>query len=374
VPPTPTPPGERAENLDVLRGLALFGVLLENMQHFVSPSYDEWSFGPQGDGLDRAVFWGIRLLCDQKVYMLFALLLGTGVGLQLRRAHDTSEPFTPLHVWRMSILALIGLAHSLVWDGDILFTYALLGLLLLPFVHSSERVLRRLAIAALLLPAAALAASGSAAALSGAGPGFDATVGELSYPVRQSCFAFAMLALGLGLGRERRFAAPGSLLAAARPAFLPSLVLALAAHAVAVAVMARWRGSILSAPGLVFELALAVGASALVFVYVVAALRWLELPAWRARLRPIAAVGRATLSNYLLQSLIGVGILRHTGLGPLGPVTPPAGVALTVVIFALQAVASRWWLARFQFGPAEWVWRSATYGELLPLRRLSPPA
>ena len=79
-------------------------------------------------------------------------------------------------------------------------------------------------------------------------------------------------------------------------------------------------------------------------------------------------MGRTTLTNYLLQSLIGMGILARTGLGPLGPITPRAGIALTCVLFGLQMAASRWWLARFRFGPAEWFWRSLAYGERQPLR------
>ena len=61
-------------------------------------------------------------------------------------------------------------------------------------------------------------------------------------------------------------------------------------------------------------------------------------------------------------------MLAKTGLGPLGPVTPPAGIALACLIFAMQMAVSRWWLTRFRFGPLEWLWRSATYGSLQPLR------
>ena len=366
MPLAPTPPRQRDPGLDILRGLALFGVLLENMQHFVVPSYTAWAFGPQGSGLDRAVVWTLRAVCDNKVYMLFALLFGYGIGLQARSA---AEAFRGHHLWRMGTLALIGLAHSLVWDGDILLTYALLAMLLLPLRRWPERRLWRLALAFLLLP---LAAESLAWCVGMLAPETRTWLEErlrtARYPVQQSSFAFAMLAIGLGAGRERYHARAETLLAAARPRLRAALALAALGHAVALVVMMSWRGPALSAPGLLLAAGVAVGAPALVFVYVFLALAGLQRPAWRRRLAPLAPVGRATLTNYVLQSLIGVGILMRTGLGPLGPVTPPLGVALTLLVFALQVVASRWWLERFQFGPVEWLWRSITYGSVQPLR------
>ena len=111
-----------------------------------------------------------------------------------------------------------------------------------------------------------------------------------------------------------------------------------------------------------------VSGSALAFFYTWVTLRGLTAPEPARWLRRFAPVGRTTLTNYLLQSMIGVWVLGRTGLGPLGPVTPPIGIALTCILFAIQMAASRWWLARFRFGPFEWLWRSATYGELQPLR------
>ncbi len=369
MPLAPTPPRQRDPSLDILRGLALFGVLLENMQHFVSPPYRDQAFGPEGGGLDRLVFWGLHLFCENKVYMLFALLFGYGIGLQARRA---AGDFLGLHLWRMGTLALIGLAHSLVWEGDILLTYALLAMLLLPLRRASDGWLHGVAAVFLLLPLAAQLLAFLVAKLEpGARPALEAWLDAHRYAAHQSSFAFAMLAAGLAAGRANRLADAPAFLEAARPRLGPALALAALGHAVVLGVMMAsvatpWRP--LSPPGLLLAAGIALGAPALVFVYVVLALRWLERPAWRRRLGPLADVGRSTLSNYVLQSLIGVGILSRTGLGPLGPITPPLGVVLTVLIFAFQVAASRWWLARFQFGPVEWLWRSVTYGALQPLR------
>ncbi len=74
------------------------------------------------------------------------------------------------------------------------------------------------------------------------------------------------------------------------------------------------------------------------------------------------------LSNYLLQTLVCTTIFYSYGLGLFGQVLPSAGLALAVVIFALQIPLSVWWLQQFRFGPAEWLWRSLTYGKLQPMR------
>ena len=145
----PTAPGKRQFQLDVLRGLALFGVLLENLQHFVVPSYATYAAGPAATVFDHAALGAVRALCDNKVYAIFAFLFGYGIALQMKRV-DTD--FVGLQIWRMAILFLIGLAHSLLWDGDILTTYALLGLLLIPLRNQSDSFFGSVTLAGLVAP------------------------------------------------------------------------------------------------------------------------------------------------------------------------------------------------------------------------------
>jgi uncharacterized protein len=177
-----------------------------------------------------------------------------------------------------------------------------------------------------------------------------------------------MFALGLSAGRSNRLADPSAFVASTRKLLGPALALGLAANLATALLLAVHDGSQLSVRALLTEASIALGGPSLAFCYVFATMWFLQRPTWRARLRPFAPVGRTTLTNYLLQSLIGIGILARTGLGPLGPITPPAGIVLTCVFFGLQMLASRWWLARFRFGPAEWVWRSLAYGERPRLR------
>ncbi|MFB3078563.1 MAG: DUF418 domain-containing protein, partial [Lysobacterales bacterium] len=89
---------------------------------------------------------------------------------------------------------------------------------------------------------------------------------------------------------------------------------------------------------------------------------------WQMCLRPLQAVGRLALSNYLLQTLICTTLFYSYGFGLYGKLGPAAAALLVIAIYLLQVVLSFLWTRRFRFGPAEWLWRSATYGRLQPMR------
>ena len=86
-------------------------------------------------------------------------------------------------------------------------------------------------------------------------------------------------------------------------------------------------------------------------------------------LRPLAALGRLALTNYLLQSVIATFLFYGHGLGLARQVSPSLAVLITVAILAVQILGSGWWVGHYRFGPAEWLWRTLTYGRLQPMRR-----
>lgn len=355
----PTPPGTRLASLDALRGTALLGVFVENAQHFFVPGYRALVARPDAGVADHAALWLIQIFLENKVYALFALLFGYGIGLQLARA---GPGFVALHVWRMGILLLIGMFHeALLWSGDILATYALLGLLLLPFRALSLRALARAAALVLLLPTLALAVVTLAAPQLAPGAAESARVAAavvaFGYPFRQACFAFAMFLLGLGAARARG-SAQDPLPALGRR--LPGLLAGgLAGSFAFVALIDLSGASIVSPTALLAEALVALAGPALALAYAAGLLRAFERPRWRFALAPLAAAGRLSLTNYLMQSLIGVTLLAR-----LGVIEPPLGILLSLAIYALQVAASVGWLARFRFGPAEWLWRALSYGKL----------
>ena len=120
---------------------------------------------------------------------------------------------------------------------------------------------------------------------------------------------------------------------------------------------------------LIATVAQGIGAPLLMLAYV-AAISLLALrPAWGRRLSALAPVGQMALTNYLLESIIGTLIFYGYGLALFGRVGAAWGIVLTVVIYLLLIPFSHWWMRRFLYGPAEWLWRSMTYWKLQPMRR-----
>jgi uncharacterized protein len=273
----------------------------------------------------------------------------------------TGPRFTALHLWRMAILFLIGVFHQAsLWSGDILATYALLGMLLLPFRALPARTLARGA--ALVLAAPTLVLAALVAAGAGASPQTAETVLAAGYPVRQACLAFAMFLLGLWAGRSRGAAGdPLTVLQRRLPAML---AIGVAGSIVYVAVTDLSGASVLSWTAVLAEALVAAAAPALALAYAALLLRLLARAGWRRALAPLAAAGRLSLSLYLAQSLIGVFVLSR-----LGEIHPPLGIALSCAIYAVQVGVSLWWLGYFRFGPIEWLWRALSYGKLPVFRR-----
>jgi uncharacterized protein len=111
-----------------------------------------------------------------------------------------------------------------------------------------------------------------------------------------------------------------------------------------------------------------VGQPAMSLAYVTGIVLLFQRPAWRARLLVLAPVGRMALTNYLTQSLLGIAVFYGVGFRQFGHVGAAWLLVWSIAIIAAQAALSRWWLARYRFGPAEWVWRSLTYGAPQPMR------
>lgn len=109
------------------------------------------------------------------------------------------------------------------------------------------------------------------------------------------------------------------------------------------------------------------GSAALGLAYIAALTLLLERNGWQQTLRPLAAVGRMALTNYLMQSVAFMLLFFGYGLGWFGQTGAFYGLILASALFALQIVASRWWLRRLRFGPVEWLWRTLTYGRLQPM-------
>ncbi|SIT27680.1 DUF418 domain-containing protein [Achromobacter sp. MFA1 R4] len=388
----------RLAHVDALRGFALFGILVVNIGVLAFPFYGAGVPDPAWSSpLDVTVRWFVAWLFETKFYLLFSFLFGYSFTLQMAAAEHAGAAFAPRFLRRLVGLAVLGLAHAILfYQGDILVTYALLGLaLLLCRRMDPGRALRR----ALWLIALASAAWLILGALSLLGPApadygaqykaealasiqaYRGTIGttiaqhikELSETVWftllfvQGPFAFAMFLAGYALGRRNALAdpwrSPRALGLLCALGLLPGLAGA-AAYATSALPQAR----------VVWELpGLAVGlftAPLLSLSYAAAFLLALRTGPGRRLGEWLAPAGRMALSNYLMQSVVCAWLFTAWGLRLYAAVSPLAAFVIAVAICAVQMPLSAWWLRRHAYGPVEWFLRALTIGAWPAWRRV----
>ena len=408
---SPVQGGDRIDALDVLRGFALLGILLMNIEAIVGPLNGAITgLDPALTGADRWADALVYFFVQGKFYPLFSLLFGMGFAVMMQRAVDAGRPFARLYLRRVLALLAIGLAHALlVWSGDILTSYALVALVLLLFFRSTPQSrLPKWAVALLLLPLLLMLLSGaaieaaslhpaSAAEVAKAVAASDVDMASMLEAQRQAqgqgTYWEAVAQRGDDLAMMMTYLAGwgGQLLglfllgawfvrsgAIASPDRYPALFARLrwVALPVGMAMMAAsmaMASTVALGPMGLYEssaMCLAMVAGMLMCVgYLAWIVRGLQSAAFGPRLRVLAPAGRMALTNYLAQSILCTFIFSGYGLGYFEQLPRAWQVPFVLGFYSLQVLASHAWLSRFRFGPMEWLWRAATYLQLPPMRR-----
>ena len=383
IPLAPVAQDQRLSNLDVLRAVTLLGVLLVNLlTEFRVSVFEQWFPDSAAATEDRALDRFVALAIEFKAIVLFSFLFGVGLAIQFDRCQRAGRGFAGHVARRFGSLLVLGLLHlTLLWNGDVLTLYALVGFLALPLLGRRRS----------LLPIAVVLLALFLAPLPYPEPFPDAETMRAHIRLANRIYAhgsyaevqafrwrelpailallFAVLprtlglfALGIWAWRAQVFASPARVTLLRRSAWIGVL-----AGGAATLLSAGVFGDIpLGAAGRVVygtaPIALALGYGAL--------LLWLyERPLARRWLSLLAPLGRMALSNYLLQSLIFGWVFYGYGLGRFGTMSSTRAAILGIAVYLCQAVASHYWLRRFRFGPVEWLWRSATYAAWQPFAR-----
>jgi uncharacterized protein len=398
----PVQAAERVFELDVLRGVALFGVLLINLTGFAHP--DLMATEDQLLALPTAVADGVLYellgwLVAGKAYTLFAFLFGLGFYVQMQRSAARGGNFDVIYLRRLFVLLAIGIAHTLfLWTWDILHLYALAGFILFAMRGISDRALLYggIGLAVLSMPLyevvdritgfsewhglpspysdeailarQAASESGSYAVLFRAMLDFTIADWLLSGALfGWLAWSLGRFMIGAWVGRRGWFQDAASHLAGFRRVVRIALPAGLIICGVGELLRVHaggpwlpewphWRftGRIVGQFGL----------PVLTLGYVCAIVLGLHTPVGRRLLAPFAQSGRMALTNYVTQSFLIAFILFDwgPGLGLAGRIGTLYLTIITIVFYAAQVWLSGLWLARFRFGPLEWVWRTATYG------------
>ncbi|MDB4941040.1 MAG: permease [Labilithrix sp.] len=366
--------GERSTTLDALRGLALFGVLVVNLvtSFRVSIFAQFLPDPPSGSGLDRALLAAIETALEMKAFSLFSFLFGVGLEAQRARVVARGTRFAPYIARRLGMLLVVGLAHLfLVWNGDVLTLYAVLGMMAAPLLALRTRPIVGLAVALLVaqvlpLPLPSSFPSNEALAAHVALASHVYPAGSFLTVLRFRIAEVAPIAallvwvaprvlalflLGAAAWREGVFRRGVHL--APR---LAVATLGLAALVVS-AMVPAW-----SLRGIPQQLRLVIAPIVQALGYAALVLLVAERPLGARVLAVFAPLGRTALTSYLTQSFVLGAVFYGWGLGLFGRLAVAPACAMAVALYAAQLLASRWWLRRFAFGPFEWAWRSFTYG------------
>ncbi|MBL8744787.1 MAG: DUF418 domain-containing protein [Phycisphaerae bacterium] len=425
-PLAPLPASERSIVMDALRGFAVLGILAMNIPGFALPEADFFDPRVGGyEGADRAVWWFERLAIEMKMQSIFSMLFGAGLVVLSERAARSGRSLAGLFYRRVTILAAMGLLHAyLLWHGDILWTYAVCGALIYPLRRLPNSWLLTLGI--LLFIIGALASSGVGAAIwfvrsnaesaqslldSGGVPDnlgkemietwhsmredFAPTPEQLDAEARGNLGSFAdvvaqraetafSLQLGIPFWMFSIWRFSGYMLVGIAlmrwGVFSGALSSRAYAWMMAVGYVigfpivyfgARWSET--TGFDFVFTFLTMwqgnyVGSAFVALGHIGALILLFRSPATGWIVRPLAATGRMALTNYLTQSLICALIFFGWGFGQWGRLTRTELAGVVVGIWTVQILWSMWWLARFRFGPMEWLWRTLTYGRAPEMR------
>ena len=388
-PAAPLAIDERLHALDILRGLALFAMILV---HFHQKMRLEVT------GLEDLIGWGVYVLVEQKAWGTFAFLFGVGFAILLRRLEARHAPVAPIYLRRLATLAVFGLVADLCFGFQILFAYACWGVALLVIRRWSNRALMvTAAFAASARPLVSAVAAVHAWWTGGAPPAPGQP--PLARALRHAVELAAQQSDYSALFSARWALFVGTLLHGWRD-LLPDVNLALFTigllsvrygvldepkrHA---RLITRWMvfGALAWAsswtvlrnlpatgvPGLDDPLAYGLGILQdqwLCFTYIGAVLLLLAYrPVWTVRFAPFGRAGRMALTNYMLQAAVLDLLASGYGLGL--KLRPLVYAPAAVMFFAVVAALSTAWLRRYRFGPLEWLWRTITYAQIQPLRR-----
>lgn len=395
---------ERIVEIDILRGFALFGVLLVNMAMFNTTLYSEMvSAAPLSDPLQLKAFWDrltglfIIIFAQGKFYTIFSLLFGLGFFIFTERAEKKGVAANRLFKRRAFFLLLFGLVHFLlVWYGDILHIYGLIGFLLIPFRNCNLKTLKRWIIFFLVLSTLLYGTLGFLNTMIEVSSGWEESNARYLPLMRESIDVYkngsyidvikyrftkefpivlsnliviipkvlGMFLIGLYIGKKGILMdIDGNFYIIKKTWKICGVVGVLFTVGY---ILLQWQ---IVPIDLLFQDAMIITMKeiATVFLslfYASSLLLLLRKPSLRKRLMPLRFLGQMALTNYLVQCITCSLIFYGYGLGLLNEIGLTVGLLFTIGIYTLQIVLSKIWLKHFKYGAFEWIWRKMTYGGL----------
>lgn len=385
---SPLRESERLDWIDAARGLAILGIFMVNVPAFNAPYFlyggaaEYWS-----TPLSHTVQTIIDIFFQASFYTLFSFMFGFGIQMMKDRLDEKGIPARSIILRRLVVLAGFGMIHAfLIWHGDILLSYGVLGLVLLAFFHASSKNLLWWAFSLLAFGVLPITLAmflvrdqiqgivnrpAIEAARTNYGNGsiidiWSQNLDDWIYANQLMNLPFLALSLlpmflfGMYFCRKRLLHYPEKYQGSLKKIWILTGLLFLLFKA----------GPHLFGSPEWFQLAQdSIGGSASAIFYVLSITLLFRTKIGAQIIHPLTWVGRMSLSNYILQSIICFWLFYSVGFGLYGEVPPIGSFFLVIFIYTLQIVISKAWLKKYRFGPLEWLWRTLTYGKRQPLKR-----
>ncbi len=394
----------RIQSIDLLRGVAILGILIMNIQSFAMPSAAYNNPLAYGDltGLNKIIWILSHLFADQKFMSIFSILFGAGIILITEKKELLTGSSLKLHYTRNLILLFIGLLHAhLMWYGDILVAYAICSFLVYPFRRLSSEQLLITGLLILSVPSILNGLFQFSLPLMSASELQDlsmdwapsselieqeitAFTGSLSHQITQNSqqalfletFVFMILFLwrsgglmliGMALYKSGVLSAVRSRSFYLKSAFYSLNVgFPIVIYGMYMNFTMNWdflysmfTGSQFNYWGSLF---IAYGYISLIMVFA-------QSENYHTIKKRLASIGQMALTNYITQSLIGVSIFYGVGFSLFGSLERSIQLLIVFAIWIIQYYISEKWLEKFTYGPIEWIWRSLTYKKMQPFLR-----
>lgn len=384
--------------LDVYRGFAVFGIFFVNITIMHSVMIFQDSYLTQfDDTLSLVTAKLLQLFFYNKFFPIFSFLFGLGLSIQMDAKRRNNQAYEAFFIRRMAILFIFGVVHIvLLWSGDVLHLYALIGLLCIVIIKFNSKWLIGLSLSLLVYPfwdnaliwfsslfekplehdMVALGSSGVADIMIS---GRFTDLIHLHWIDYQASLplvlfylgpmAFAMFMLGIVAGRQTVRIGSEEWVAQYRNTALLILVLTTVYRVSFLWLLPEtdlYRDALLRTIWfkLMYLSDIAFGLWYLWFI----AWTWHFTGAKRL-LHSFSYVGRMALTNYMSHSVIGLIIFSNIGLASYQTLHPVECFGLAFISFTIQLLISRWWLAYFAYGPLEWLWRCGSYLKWFPIQK-----
>ena len=386
----------RIISLDILRGLAVLGILIMNIQSFSMPSAAYINPTAYGDltGLNKLVWIFSHILAGQKFMSIFSMLFGAGVVIFSENAISKGKNCALLHYRRMGWLLVFGLIHGyLLWYGDILFTYGLCGMLVFLFRNISPRKLVWIGFGFFAVP---MLLDSMAAFSMPYWPEETLQSTKQSWSPDKSYLDHYLAAYRGNWLEQMELRVPGTLFMQTGLFFMQTFWRVMSMMLLGMALF-RWSilsaerskgfylrmtligllsGTLLSALGVLLNFKHAwsmefsmflgkqfnyVGSVGMALGYVGLVMLMCKSASFQGIKQILSPVGRMAFTNYILSTLIGTFIFYGHGLGLFGSVERKIQILIVPGIWLVLLILSPLWLKRFRHGPLEWSWRRLTY-------------